>query len=94
MLYTLFATRDYLRGATICGALPRYAVIFSEKEVSKLTLSPEQFQAIAKRVADALEKLSIGSFLYWVYLEKPLGFLLGAVFIVLSLVITARNAKK
>ena len=84
-----------LRHSTTYSDIARHcAIMHDKKEETKLTLSPEQFQAIAKRVADALEKLSIGSFLYWVYLEKPLGFLLGAVFIVLSLVITARNAKK
>lgn len=56
--------------------------------------TPEQKRALAKRVADAMEKLSIGCFMYWVFMGRILGFILTILFIAISLIITAIEAKK
>ena len=48
-------------------------------------LSVEQWQAVSKRIVDALEKLSIGCFLYWVFQERVGG---------LVLAITLKDAQK
>lgn len=58
------------------------------------SFTPEQKRALAKRVADAMEKLSIGCFMYWFFVEKPLGFVMTVLFMVISLIITAIEAKK
>ena len=92
MLYTLFATRDYSRSTTICGALPRYAVIFSQKEMPMF--SDEQIKAMTKRIADAMEKMSIGSFLYWMFQDRASGIFVGIVMMLLSLAITANGARR
>ncbi len=51
-------------------------------------LTESQFAAVAKRAADALEKLSIGSFLYWLFQDQTAGLLAGLGFIALSFFIT------
>jgi hypothetical protein len=94
LLYTLFATRDYLRGATICGALPRYAVIFSKKEGSKLQISPKQWKALAKRGADFMEKLSIVGFGYAFFQANTAGAIVGTVCLVVSGAVTFIEAKE
>lgn len=53
-----------------------------------LKLSDSQFRAVSKRIADALEKLSIGCLLYWVFQERIGGLLLAVFCIGISLAIT------
>ena len=63
-------------------------------EDGQLKLTDEQIQAAIKRIADALEKLSIGSALYWMFQEKTAGLVVGIVMMLLSLAITIGGAKK
>lgn len=59
-----------------------------------LKLSDDQLKAVSKRAADALEKLSIGCLLYWVFQEKPIGLLLAVFCIGISFIITIKDTKK
>lgn len=59
-----------------------------------LKLSNEQFLAVSKRAADAMEKLSIGAFLYWFFQNQPRGLFVGILMMALSFAITIRGATK
>jgi len=58
-----------------------------------IKLSSKQLHALSKRIADAMEKLSIGGVGYWIFQDKPSGLVVGLICIVVSLVITIVEAK-
>ena len=55
-------------------------------------LTSDQLSAVSKRIADALEKLSIGSFLYWFFQNQWSGLFLGIIVMAVSLVITIKRS--
>ena len=57
-------------------------------------LTARQYHALAKRFADAMEKLSIGGIGYWIFQDKLLGLVVGLACIVVSFVITALEARE
>ncbi len=59
-----------------------------------LRLSDAQIGAAIKRIADAMEKLSIGSFLYWFFQNQTIGLFIGFLMMALSLAITITGASK
>lgn len=50
-------------------------------------------KAILKRTADALEKLAVGSMLVGLFQGKSVGIGIGVIFLVLSYIFTALEAK-
>ena len=56
-------------------------------------LSNKQLHALSKRIADAMEKLSIGGVGYWIFQDKASGLGVGLICIVVSLVITVMEAR-
>ena len=72
----------------------RFRVRWRNPEAEQLKLTDDQIQAATKRIADSLEKLSIGSALYWMFQEKTAGLVVGIIMMLLSLAITVRGAKK
>lgn len=59
-----------------------------------LKLTDKQYHAMAKRVGDAMEKLGIGAFLYWMFQSKAEGIFIGLIFILLSLTVTFLEARE
>lgn len=47
------------------------------------------FSALAKRMGDFSEKMSVGAFLYWIFQNAAPGVWIGLQFLVTSLLITA-----
>ena len=60
----------------------------------KFKLTDKQYHALAKRFADAAEKLSIGSVLYWIFQDQIVGIFVGIAIFIASLVITFIEAKE
>ena len=57
-------------------------------------LTDKQYHALTKRFADAAEKLSIGSVLYWIFQNQLVGVFVGIAFFLASLIITFIEAKE
>ncbi len=81
----------YIAGAVAC----LFGIYAAAKAVSPwwidLKLTESQFNAVAKRAADALEKMSIGSFLYWFFQNQSSGLIIGFIMMALSFAITIKR---
>ena len=69
-------------------------MILTIREGTKLKISPKQWKALTKRVADITEKLSVGAFLYWICQNETSGIWWGLEFLAISLIITIAEAKE
>lgn len=60
----------------------------------RLKLTDKQYHALAKRFADAMEKLSIGCVGYWLVQDKTAGIVVAIACFAVSFIITYLEARE